>query len=425
MNEYRVIKYTGGDFTVCVPGSKSITNRALTLAALSSGRCDLSGVLFSDDTRAFLSCLDHLGFEFSADEEKKTVSVLGTGGIIPKKSAEINVRSAGTAARFMTVLLAFAGGEYVVRSSPQMEKRPMQPLIGELEKAGVSFEFSGKEGHFPFILRSDGIFVREIAVDTQVRSQFASALLLSASLTKNGLFIVPTGNRTAGSYIRNTETMLSEFGVAFEKRDGKYFIPPQKYSRSSYRIEPDFSAADYFFAAGALLGVKAKVKGLSLSSMQGDKKFLGVLEQAGARVRQEEDGLVVEGTGRLSGVNVDMNDFSDQALTLAAIAPFASSPTTIEGIGHIRAQECDRIHAIVHNLTKMGVKTQERADGVTIFPCEKIEAASIDTFDDHRVAMAFAVAGLKCGNLTIKNPLCTSKTFENFFEVLEGMGKSE
>lgn len=421
MKEYTVKQLNGvKEFTVEVPGSKSVTNRALLLAALGCGRCVLRGVLFSDDTRAFLSCLASLGFSTEVDEARKTVTVTGMGGVIPNREAEIYVASAGTAARFLTVMLAFAGGNYTLRSSEQMEKRPMQPLLGELEKAGVKIEYLKNKDCFPFIIRSEGVKTDHFTIDTAVSSQFASALLMNATLCRGGAHIELMGNRTAGAYIGITVKMMEEFGIDLQKTGNLYFVPPaQRYCLSTYGIEPDFSAACYFFAAGAILNAKAKVKGLHLNAMQGDKKFLSVLERMGCKVTDESDGILLTGAEKLRGVEADMNDFSDQALTLAAIAPFAQTPTKITGIGHIRKQECDRIRAMTVNLQAMGVEVEERADSVTVYPCQKVLPVKIRTFNDHRVAMSFAVAGLKCGGLTIENPLCCKKTFENFFDVLD------
>lgn len=406
--------------TVEVPGSKSVTNRALMLAALSDGVCRLSGVLFSDDSRAFLDCLEKLGFALEIDEGKKIVSVTGMGGVIPNPKAEINVRSAGTAARFLTVMLAFAGGEYTLRSSEQMEKRPMEPLLTELRRAGAEIICLKNEGCFPFVLRSDGITASKVSIDTEVSSQFASAILMSATLCKGGLTVKLTGNRTEGAYVKITAEMLKQFGVRYEKNGADYFVyGEQKYRLKEYEIEPDFSAAGYFFAAGALLNKKITVKGMRSSAMQGDKKLLGVLSDMGAVIEETEEGISVCGQGILHGISVDMNDFSDQALTLAAIAPFCDGPVEICGIGHIRKQECDRIHAMAVNLAAMGVKFDERQDGIRIYPCRDLKEARIRTFNDHRVAMAFAVAGLKTGNITIENPMCCKKTFENYFTVLK------
>lgn len=422
METYTVRKLDGtAPLTAAVPGSKSITNRALLLAALSDGDCTVRGALFSDDSRAFLSCLAALGFDLRIDEENKTVRVGGTGGAVPRRTAEIDVRSAGTAARFLTVMLAFAGGDYLLRSSAQMERRPMEPLLRALSGAGVKIEYLKEAGHFPFRLHSDGIGVREMTIDTGTSSQFASALLMSAPILPQGLTLHLTGERTAGSYIGITAAMLSQFGIRYTRAGTDYFVPVQRYSLREYAVEPDFSAADYFFAAGALLGRKVTVKGLARRSMQGDSRFLDVLRDMGCAVGESAEGTWVIGPEKLRGVRVNMRDFSDQALTLAAIAPYASTPTVIEGIGHIRKQECDRIRAMCVNLSAQGVHFEERADGITVYPCAFVRPARIRTFGDHRVAMAFATAGLKEGGTVIEDPACTKKTFENFFTVLNGL----
>lgn len=422
METYTVKKLDGHTpLTAEVPGSKSITNRALLLAALSDGECTVRGALFSDDSRAFLSCLADLGFDLQIDEEAKTVRVRGTGGAVPRENAEINVRSAGTAARFLTVMLAFAGGDYLLRSSEQMERRPMEPLLCELSRAGATIECLKQAGHFPFRLCSRGIGVREMTIDTDASSQFASAILMSAPVLPHGLTLHLTGGRTEGSYIGITAKMLSQFGIKYTKSGADYFVPAQRYTLREYEVEPDFSAADYFFAAAALLGRKVTVRGVRRNSVQGDSRFLDVLEDMGCIAEESAEGVSVTGPQRLRGVRVNMNDFSDQALTLAAIAPYAQTPTVIEGIGHIRGQECDRIRAMCVNLSAQGVRVEERADGVTVYPCPAIRSAQIQTFGDHRVAMSFAVAGLKRGGTVIEDPACTKKTFENFFTVLDGL----
>ncbi len=407
---------------VKVPGSKSITNRALMLAALSSGSCKLSGVLFSDDSRAFLDCLEKLGFTLSVDEENKTVTVKGEKGRIPNAKAEINVRSAGTAARFLTVMLAFAGGEYRLNSSDQMKKRPMEQLITALRQAGVRIECLEEEGHFPFLIKSEGIQTDRMEIDTEISSQFASAILMASVLVKKGLHIVTTGNRTAGAYIKITLEMMKQFGISLTQKGGEYFVAHNdSFCIPEYAVEPDFSAACYFYAAGALLNREVVVEGLRFDSLQGDKKFIGVLEDMGCSVYSDHGEIRLRGAKELKGVCVDMNDFSDQALTLAAIAPFASSLVKIEHIGHIRKQECDRIRAIAHNLRLLGVTVEEGEDYVVVYPCHALRETTVETYHDHRVAMAFAVGGLKEGNVTISNPSCCKKTFENFFDVLESV----
>lgn len=479
------------EYLIQVPGSKSITNRAFLLAALSSKKCVLSGVLFSDDTRGFLDCLIQLGFQVEIEEEKKKVTIQGTGGKIPNPAASINVRSAGTAARFLTVALAFAGGNYYLDASEQMRKRPMEPILKILEGLNVKFRYNNEVYHFPFELDSqftedgaqkdriqkDGIHeieaevnrcrndvtqeeneMSEITIDTNLSSQFASALLMAACLLPTGLRIHLTGSRTAGSYIKMTLAMMKQFGIRVEQSENCYEINHQEgWGLTEYEIEPDVSAACYFYAMVPLLKTSVIVKGVQEESLQGDIQFLNVLEQMGCQKEMTPQGIrLTMKEPEMHSVDISMKDFSDQTMTLAAIAPFADHVTRIHNIGHIRFQESDRIHAILTELQRMGVRCEEvpEIDGIQIFPLEKasgdhmttesestmesestIESESatesesiteseniaIETYDDHRMAMAFTLPGLKMGNIEIKNPGCCRKTFENYFSVIDSL----
>lgn len=423
MKEYKVKPLIGKEpLKVEVPGSKSITNRALMLAALGNQKCELTGVLFSDDSRAFLSCLQELGFDVVIDEEEKKVSITGLGGVIPNRTATINVRSAGTAARFLTVMFAFAGGCYTLNSSEQMKKRPMEPLLSELRKAGVKITCLEKEGHFPFVIESEKLTIQEITIDTNISSQFASALLMSATLLQDGLTLHMSGERSSGSYVLMTLAMMEQFGIQVIKNGADCKVAKgQKYGLERYSIEPDMSAACYFYAMAAILNRKVTVIGTHEAvSLQGDKKFLGVLRQLGCQVEDLPEGVTVTGVEKYSGIAVNMKDFSDQALTMAVVAAFADTPTRIEHIGHIRMQESDRIQAIISELNRMGVGCRELldVDGVEIIPAP-VKPAEIETYEDHRVAMSFTLAGLRSEGIVIKNPLCCGKTFENYFEVID------
>ncbi len=425
MNEYRVKLLKGSEpIKVEVPGSKSITNRALMLAALGNQTCELRGVLFSDDSRAFLSCLQELGFGVIIEEDKKVVTIKGMGGMIPNRNATINVRSAGTAARFLTVMLAFAGGHYTLNSSEQMKKRPMEPLLTELRKAGVKITCLEKEGHFPFVIESENVSIREITIDTNVSSQFASALLMSATLLENGLTLHMSGERSSGAYVLMTLSMMEQFGIQVVKNGADCEITAgQSYGLEEYDIEPDMSAACYFYAMAAILNRKVTVLGTHEEvSLQGDKKFLGILRELGCQVEDLSEGVTVTGVENYPGIIVNMKDFSDQALTMAVVAAFADSPSRIEHVGHIRMQESDRIQAIINELNRMGVGCREipEADGVEIIPAS-IQSAEIETYEDHRVAMSFTLAGLRAEGIVIKNPLCCGKTFENYFEVIDSL----
>lgn len=415
-----------------VPGSKSITNRALLLAAMAEGTSTLNGCLTSDDAKHFLECLKTLGFpveEVSDGALGSNITITGYGGDIPNKKAEIYVGSAGTAARFLVAMLAFSDGDYVVNSSEQMKKRPMQPLIDALKNAGAKVVCLEEEGHFPLhiIGTKDKTSIPDsYTVNIDKSSQFLSALLIAVGTLGKKAEINVVGNHGL-SYVDLTAEMMRSFGVSVEKWtiDEKItylFSGEGSYKALNYDVEPDMSAAAYFYALAAVLGTKVAVKGVTRYMLQGDVEFLNVLEKMGCDVQEKNDGtVVVTGTedGKLrGGFSVDMSAFSDQALTLAAIAPFADAPITITGIGHIRLQECDRIHAIVQNLTTLGIKTEEKEDEVTIYPGVP-KSGDVETYDDHRVAMSFALTGLRTAGVRILNPSCCKKTFAEYFDVLE------
>lgn len=415
-------------FNVEVPGSKSITNRALLLAAMGDGVCTLNGVLFSEDSRAFLQCLQQLGFELDISEAKKCVTIQGTGGKIPNQTATIHVGSAGTAARFLTVFLAFAGGDYQLRASDQMCKRPMEPLITALRRAGVMIHCTGEENHFPFELHSRGLDPKAISINTDVSSQFASALMMAGCLLPSGLEIRLEGQRTNGSYIRITQRMLEQFGISYTREGDICRIPKGHHHIRSYDIEPDVSAAAYFYAMAPICGKEIQVKGVHLNSMQGDIRFLKVLEQLGCQLTDEEYGIKMEGpqSGHFSGITINMKDFSDQTMTMAVVAAFADTPTTIEGIGHIRFQESDRLKAIITELRRVGIPCEELQKGEAVRICPGTpHAALVETYEDHRMAMAFSLLGLRCPGIRINNPGCCAKTFENYFDVLDTLTEKE
>lgn len=417
------------DWAVEVPGSKSISNRALLLAALSEGRVEVEGVLFSDDSRHFLSSLESLGFSLHIDEEKKRVVVEGCGGRIPKKEAVIDVGSAGTAARFLTAMLGFSDGRYTIQASEQMKRRPMKPLFDLLEGVGAKISYLEKEGFLPICIegRAYGLVNEKeneplvLNLDISRSTQFLSALLLIAPMIKQGLHVHIVSEKTDGSYIRITRKMMQEFGVEvlFDGRD--YRVERgAAYERVGYTVEPDMSAACYFYAAAAITGGKALVEYVHMDNTQGDLKFLTVLEQMGCVVSEQKQGIMVCGpeSGKLKGITVDMNDFSDQALTLAAIAPFADEKVRIENIAHIRGQECDRIHAIVTELRRLGISCEEEESAVTIYP-GTVTGGTVETYEDHRVAMAFSLLGLRTEGIWIANPRCCAKTFEDYFDILD------
>lgn len=380
---------------VTVPGSKSITARAMLIAALVDGVSTLYGAQFSDDCETFLNCLTSLGIKSVRDGT--TLKIEGCGGTLKKKKAQIFVGSAGTAARFLPAFLTFCDGEYTIDCSDQMKARPISPLINCLKSVGAEFTFSEKENSFPFIIKGTANPNTEVQVDIGESSQFLSALLISSVCAKKPVNIKVKGNH-GRDYIDMTLNAMWSFGVTVEKREDGYTVEGS-YAPKRYHIEPDVSAAAYFYAMNKILGTRVCVNGIMPHSMQGDIKFINALKD-------------------FDGGEMDMSSFSDQALTLAAIAPYLSKPTSISGVAHIRRQECDRIKAIVHNLTAMGVKCEEREDGVKIYPSSP-KPAHINTFGDHRVAMSFALTGLRADGIVIENSEVCSKTFKDYFDTLD------
>ena len=390
-------KTNGNTVTIAVPGSKSITARAMLIAALADGVSTLIGAQFSDDCSTFLNCLAELGIKYSRNGN--ILKIEGCGDKPAKKSASLFVGSAGTAARFLPAFLSFCSGEYFLDCSAQMKTRPVSSLIAALEALGARFTFKEKENSYPFLLRGTDAPADFTEVDITESSQFLSALLISAVCAGKPLKIRANGVH-GRDYIDMTLDMMWSFGVDV-KESGGIFTVEGAYLPRLYHIEPDVSAAAYFYAMNKILGTNIRVGGVMPRSMQGDIKFINLLKD-------------------FKGGAVDMGGFSDQALTLAAIAPYLSAPTEITGVAHIRRQECDRISAIVTNLTAMGVRCEERYDGVKIYPSAP-RPAHIQTFGDHRVAMSFALTGLRADGIVIENAEVCSKTFKDYFKVLDGV----
>jgi|GEM_PF-8100 len=427
MCKYKVKKIYGINLTneikVKVPGSKSITNRALMLAALAEGKSVIEGALFSEDSRNFLQCLIDLGFEIEVNENECKVSVTGHGGEIPKKEASIYVGSAGTAARFLTAMLGLSKGVYHLDASKQMRKRPMKPLLDALVELGAKVTYEGEKGYFPFTISNEGGIGDSISVDIAHSSQFLSALLMSAVLVEHDFKIDIIGTHGM-SYISITTKMMSQFGCTVEYlTDGTYLVKGgQKYNAMKYQVEPDVSAGCYFYAMAPLLGINVLVKDIFPDSMQGDIKFIDILAELGCKINNTSEGIMIQGIpgGKYDGIEVNMSACSDQTMTLAAIAPYANTPTTIKNIGHIKFQESNRLEAIVTELSVMGIKCESTDEEIKIYPGNCLPA-EIETYEDHRMAMAFSLTGLRSEGIVIKNPECCAKTFESYFNVLDSI----
>jgi 3-phosphoshikimate 1-carboxyvinyltransferase len=405
------------DATVDVPGSKSLTNRALVLAALADGTSTIEGVLAADDTDAMLSALEALLIRTEVDRARNRVVVHGARGVMRAEEATIDCRRSGTTARFLLPVAAAFAGRYRITGSDQLAARPMGELVSALRELGAQVVEAGAPGRLPLVVGGPAKGGR-VTIRGDVTSQFVSGLMMAAPLFDDGLTIECSTELVSRPYVEMTAQTMARFGVVADVDDRTIVVPSARYVATDYAVEPDASSASYFFAAAALVGGSVRVRGLTRSSAQGDLAFVHVLEAMGASVRWHEDSVEVIGTGELRGVDVDMHDMPDMALTVAALAPFAASPTTVTNVEVIRGHETDRIAAIVNELGKLGVVVDERRDGFTVHPATALSGAALQTYDDHRVAMAFALIGLRSRGVCIADPGCVAKTFPGFFEVL-------
>jgi len=404
--------------TVSVPGSKSLTNRALLIAALANGTTRLTNALFSDDSKYFAKALQTLGFDIQLDEVHHEMTVTGLGGKITANKAELFIGNAGTAARFLSAFLTLGNGEYVLDGEPRMRERPIFDLIDALNQLGVEIESANNCP--PVEIFATGLHGGKTKIAGNISSQFLSALLMVAPYARSPIEIELTTELNSKPYVDMTIAIMKDFGVRIERQGYECFtVHPASYKPlSTFQIESDASAASYFFAAPAICGGTVKVENISRDSVQGDIAFLDVLQQMGCTFEEIDNFIQVTGTAELRGIDVDMQDIPDTAQTLAAVAPFAASPTRIRGIASARVKETDRISATCTELKRLGVQVEEHKDGMTIYPCSTFKRSNVETYNDHRMAMAFSLIGLRFDGVTIENPSCVSKTFPNFFEVL-------
>jgi 3-phosphoshikimate 1-carboxyvinyltransferase len=407
---------------VSVPGSKSQTNRALLLAALAEGRSTLRGALFSDDSRVFVDSLRRLGFEVATDEVGSVIEVAGRGGRIPASEADLFIGNAGTAARFLTAFLPLGQGTYLLDGTPRMRQRPIGELLEALRVLGADVESVDGDGCPPVRVRASGLPGGEVTLDASRSGQFLSALLMVGAYAARGLVVRPSGPVASPPYIDMTLTMMAQWGVAADRsEDGAYTVRAgQRYQPRVYDVPPDASGASYFLAAAAITGGTVRVRNLHLATDQGDLGFVDVLERMGCLVTRAGADIEVTGPERLRGIDIDLHGMSDMTMTLAAIAPFAESPVTIRNVAHIREQECDRLAASAAELRRLGAQVEEWPDGLAIQP-STLHGASIHTYGDHRMAMAFALPGLVVPGVVIENPACVAKTFPDYFACLEGL----
>lgn len=432
---------------VALPGSKSVTNRALILAALSNQELTLRGALFSRDTEIMIAALESLGFSLSTDPGTKTIRIRGCGGAIPSATASINVGNAGTAARFLTAFLCLhPQGTYDIDGDTAMHRRPMRGLIDALTSQGASFSYRQTSHHLPFTLHSQGMTGGALCVDASESSQMLSALLMTAPLARHPA-TVHLDAAVRPSYIRMTIQMMRDFGqpsIEWSGNEPTLAIPhghPYTLDGDTYAIEPDASAASYFLALPLVTGGCIQIPGLRQPSLQGDIAFAEVLEQFGLAIKRDDDGWTCCRSERFpvpaTGREIDFSHFSDTFMTLAAISPLLPGKTTIHGIAHTRLQECDRIEAMADGLRRLGQAVTTGPDSITIEPnpdamrraCAN-GPVSISTYEDHRIAMSFGILG--CHRLfddgrpwiAIEDPACCGKTFPSFFDELESLRTS-
>lgn len=402
------------DATIIVPGSKSLTNRALVCAVLAKGTSTLDNVLFSDDTEAMFEVARALGANVNVDEQTNRVVVTGVDGAPAPGPTDLDVRMSGTTARFSVPLASRGSGLYTVDGHPSMQARPMGTIADALRQLGDRIEGDA----LPMRVSAEGGRGGTIDLAASVSSQFASGILLSAPGVPGGLVLRLVGEVVSQPYLDMTVAVMAAFGSGVTADSNIYDVPADDgYTATDYQIEPDASAASYFFGAAAVTGGRVRIDGLGTSSLQGDVDFVRVLERMGAEVTMTADSTTVVGPSQLSGVDVDMADISDTAQTLAAIAPFASSPTRVTGIDFIRNKETDRIAAVVAELRRLGIDASEDDDGFTVHPGTP-QSGTVQTYEDHRMAMSFSLIGLRQPGISIADPACVAKTVPEFFEIL-------
>jgi 3-phosphoshikimate 1-carboxyvinyltransferase len=392
---------------VNIPGSKSLTNRALVCAALAEGTSTITGALVADDSAAMTDCLRALGA--SIEWDGTTVAVTGIGGL-PQGEASMSARKSGTTSRFVLPLLALGGGRYRLDGEEQLRRRPMGPTLEALRDLGATVDEEGEPGCLPVVV-SGPVRAGEARVRGDLSSQFVSGLLLAAPYMPHGLRVTLSSELVAAPFVEMTAAVMRDFGAEV----GGLSVRPGRYVARDYEVEPDASAASYFFAAGAIGGGPVTVP-VPAGSHQGDFGFVDVLARMGAAVERSDGSVTVTG-GSLHGVDVDLSDMPDMAQTFAAVAACADGPSRVRGVDVIRGHETDRIHAVVTELRRVGVGAEETDDGFTVEPAP-LRPARVETYEDHRMAMSFALLRLREPGIEIANPDVVGKTFPGFWDEL-------
>lgn len=410
--------------TVNVPGSKSLSNRALLLAALAQGQTHLTNLLDSDDIRHMLNALSKLGVEYRLSEDKTQCWVTGNGGVFQtSKPLELFLGNAGTAMRPLCAALSASQGEFVLTGEPRMEERPIGPLADALIQAGAKIEYLKQAGYPPIKITGHSLKGGRIDIDGSVSSQFLTALLMAAPLFSQDSEIKITGELVSKPYIDITLDTMAKFGIDVINHDYCTFKVKgnQTYrGAGEFLVEGDASSASYFLAAGAIKGGTVRVTGVGKASVQGDIRFADALQAMGAKIQWGDDYIEVTG-GPLHAIDMDMNHIPDAAMTIATTALFATGTTRMTNIFNWRVKETDRLHAMATELRKVGATVEEGHDYIAVTPTAKLNETQIDTYNDHRIAMCFSLVALSDTPVTINDPGCTAKTFPDYFTRLQSI----
>ena len=405
------------------PGSKSLTNRALVIAALAKGTSRLTGVLDSRDTQVMIESLKRLGLSVEQSTADQRLKIEGCAGRPPATHADLWLENSGTSIRFLTALCALGHGRFRLDGNSRMRERPIGDLVTALRQFGISIDCESGNDCPPVIVTGRGLKGGAISINANLSSQFLSAVLMAAPCADEPVEIRLAGEMVSEPYVEMTLSAMSHFGVSIDRpHPGVFRSTPQTYQAIDYDIEPDASAASYFFGLAAVTGGTVTVEGLHAHSLQGDVQFVRALEQMGCQVTWNDGSITVRG-GSLHGIDIDMNAISDTAQTLACVAPFASGPTRIRNVAHMRLKETDRVAAVVTELKRLGLTVDEHPDGMTIYP-GPMHGGTVATYDDHRMAMSFALLGLRVPGIVIADPGCTSKTYPNYFDDLNRLCKT-
>ncbi|WP_305817873.1 3-phosphoshikimate 1-carboxyvinyltransferase [Photobacterium leiognathi] len=411
---------------VNLPGSKSVSNRALLLAALAKGTTRLTNLLDSDDIRHMLNGLKLLGVNYQLSDDKTVCEVQGLGhAFSPEQALELYLGNAGTAMRPLAAALCLGGGEFVLTGEPRMKERPIGHLVDALRSAGADIEYLENENYPPLKIKGTGLEGGEVEIDGSISSRFLTAFLMAAPLAKADTVIRIKGDLVSKPYIDITLHIMAQFGVEVENRDYQEFVVKgnQSYvSPGDFLVEGDASSASYFLAAAAIKGGEVKVTGIGKKSIQGDVQFADALAAMGAEIEWGDD-YVISRCGELTAVDMDFNHIPDAAMTIATTALFAKGTTSIRNVYNWRVKETDRLSAMATELRKVGAEVEEGEDYITIVPPSNLQHAAIDTYDDHRMAMCFSLVALSDTPVTINDPKCTSKTFPDYFDKLSALSR--